>query len=135
MLKLPAAFRNPRETTFRRTPCVARRVIGSSNIRTCRVASLALKAILVTKETQMLKLETAFRNPRETNFRRTLGVVPRVITTCKMRTFSILGASAVIVSSWDTIPQPLRARGWHGVDCMETLFFAQSALRTKAKNA
>jgi regulation of enolase protein 1 (concanavalin A-like superfamily) len=86
MLKLDAAFRNPREKTFRRTPCVAMRVVITSNVRMWSVASLTLKAILVTKEHPMLKLENAFRNPREKTFRRTPGVAMRVVITSNVRT-------------------------------------------------
>jgi len=85
MFKLETAFRNPRETTFRRTPGVAMRVIGTLDVRS--VASLALKVILVvTKENPMFELSAAFRNPRKTTFRRTPGVAIRVIGTSNIRT-------------------------------------------------
>ena len=86
MFKLETAFRNPRGANFRRTPGVVMRVLGTSTVRTRRVASLTLKVILVTKENPTFKFETAFRNPRGANFRRTPGVAMRVIGTSNIRT-------------------------------------------------
>ena len=83
----------------------------------------------------MFELPAAFRNPRETNFRRTPGVARRVITTFKMRTFSVTVAFAMTVFCSDTTRARRQAAGIPGNMETKFSFFAQSASRIKEQNA